>query len=505
MKSLKSTRSGGKTLDNRTVAAHLFSQVPDTPSTTDVLGNTDSSGLRKPSIDEDTEFFMSRSISADVSKTPTRSILKMDSNSFRTPSEKTSAPIRSISTSRSVSFRNTRTASESAAPSPLNPASSRAKTLPASQLTESLADYKLTHPSTQTPSRKQSMAGGPSPALLLEENSQLQKQLAKMKLFAQETDSLNKENQIEIQFLVEGKQRMLLEIKTLKEKYENAKTKIVDLEQKLIESERRGRGKGRVELIQDEVHEEILLTKIQLERENCQLKEEYEQVERENIKLKKRIEDMEKGNSSLKSDPELLATQKEIQTLRDLLRGRDLQILQLCLPQNAPPTLHQLYSHPSSSPTTPTISPRKDENEESMSPDTGRDSLHLTQELSQLISESNLLSQAALIPPSPSALLSSTPPSNASQGESLIQDMNEVVCDLVSSKLKIASLLTQLDVEGLKHQLLKTRLAKYATRVSQLEVENISLYSQINTLSSPGVPMQERRGSWYPAWLKKFL
>jgi hypothetical protein len=61
-------------------------------------------------------------------------------------------------------------------------------------------------------------------------------------------------------------------------------------------------------------------------------------------------------------------------------------------------------------------------------------------------------------------------------------------------------------VEVMKQKLLKSRLGKYATRVSQLEVENISLYSRINTLSTDSTSSsQESRSSWYPSWLRRYL
>jgi hypothetical protein len=200
------------------------------------------------------------------------------------------------------------------------------------------------------------------------------------------------------------------------------------------------------------------------------------------------------------------AQEKEIQCLREIIRCRDLQISLLCLPQSASPRfLQQFAAIPQ--PSSPEISPRKDTRADDLShlSDAGRDSVHdhLTQELSQLIADSATLSQA----PPVAAFLSPQPPADPNaNSEALMSDMSEVVSDLISSKLRIASLSTELDVEVMKQKLLKSRLGKYATRVSQLEVENISLYSRINTLSTDSTSSsQESRSSWYPSWLRRYL
>jgi hypothetical protein len=551
MKSLSQPRSS----EDRSLVSRNFSNVPDTPTTNDPPASqtqaTPSKGRTKNSISFSGEHdgAQTRSTSAELFATPRRSILKSEayqSQSVKTPNPATSKdlPVRSLSTSRSVSFRNIRSSSELVAPTPTDSKSPRARTLPASQLIDSLTDFNKFRASPHTPqsqshstaSRKQSMTGEPLPSLLLEENSKLQKELARLRLFSQEMDSLNKENQIEIQFLVEGKRRLGQENKHLKEKYEAVVRKTSELESQLEESERRGRGRREAVIQQQQqqreeeeeeaerqVRDEILLTKIQLETENSELKDSYEKLEREYLKLKRNVE---AGNGKtpiplLKTATAAAATaaaaqQKEIESLRDIIRCRDLQISLLCLPQSASPEFLQQFAsiphpYPLSSPET---SHRKEQRAEDLChlSDTGRDSLHLTQELSQLIADSATLSQA---PPvtlvSPQLMGNHDPNANAdananvAHSEALLNDMNEVVSDLISSKLRIASLSTELDVEVMKQKLLKSRLGKYATRVSQLEVENISLYSRINSLSTETETTSESRSSWYPSWLRRYL
>jgi hypothetical protein len=429
---------------------------------------------------------------------------------------------------RAVSFRDIRSSSELAVPSSSLSHSPRAKTLPASQLSETLSEFNLSRstsfpstpayvsgstsvtpaPSPLTPSRKSSLSLGPSTALLLEENSKLLKDVAKLRLFAQETDSLNRENQIEIQFLVEGKQRLLQENKKYKERLSESVARVEELTKKLAESERRGRGgrgRGRAahpsapeeEEDEREVREEILLTKIRLEEENAELRGSYERLEREHLKLKRRVE--EGGGAALSPPPPSASVQQEINSLRETIRCRDLQISLLCLPQTASQALHQivLTSSVEQSPLPPppsSLAALSTVTDDLVAPDSSRDSLDLTRELSQLTADSSLLSHAAPLPP-----LVSSAQISPELRDCLVQDMSEVVADLIASKLHIASLSTQLDVEAMKQRLLKTRLGKYATRVSQLEVENISLCSRISALQP------DRRGSWYPSWLQRYL
>jgi hypothetical protein len=519
---------------DKTLASKFFTSVPDTPST----GDQQPLDSIVHNSDDEADFSLTRSQSAEVvSTTPLRSILKPESQAAlspalgakTTPSRRPSAPdhplpVQSISGLRAVSFRDARSSSSEA--SPLFSHSPRAKTLPASQLAETLTDFNLTRPSPTTPSsatapsptpltpsRRGSLSvGGPSPALLLEENSRLVKEVAQFRLFAQETDSLNRENQIEIQFLMEGKGRLLADNRLCKEKLAESVARVEELKKRLAESERRGRGSGGVrareaEEDEREVREEILLTKIRLEEENTQLKESLERLEREHLKLKRKLEEGPDG-ATVTGPVSTLATQQEILSLRETLRCRDLQISRLCLPQTASQSLHQIVLSSSSLsgqlPSAMAGGVEDDLHSGGGGGDTTRDSLPLiSPELSQLLTDSALLSRAPPLPPP----ISSAPISPELR-DCLVADMNEVVADLIASKLLAASLSTQLDIEVMKQRLVKGRLGRYATRVSQLEVENIALCSRIALLLQPQTPApaSERRGSsWYPSWLQRYL
>ena len=560
--------------------------------------------VKKASINESTtttinstkDYSRSHSNSTDSigPSTPLRSILSSSrSLSSKTPFENTVTtpittptnppeirPVRSLSATRSVSFRGFKpsittitsdTIHESPESAYIRP---RTKTQLASEFTSSSSSPPSTTTTTfqekVTPTRRASVSFGKPTAKsslesplnnnilqtasaikFLEEISQLRKEITDLTQLGSEMEGLYKDSQIEIQYLLEGKRRIEIENKKLKEKYEQLEKIREGLEKKLTESKNDE---------DSEVHEEILWTKIQVEKENTELKLEYEKLEREFHKLKNKLEKNETKqhseipirNSITKIDQETkinLLEQQMIQ-LNEIIHCRDLQIKKLCLYNQIKNNYNSNYnsnknnklSNSENNSQTINLLDQTDEKDEENEKDiTERDNnnnnnshsnnnindmnndmnneLSIDQQIDRNNKEIALLSlsipqyhqnhQNHQIEPQSSMITSTTlttsQTSLSSSSEIMIDNqnqLNEIVSELIQCKLFLAINLTKIDTEKLRYKVLKYNQRKYLTKITELEVENVLLLTKFNKLAEEN---HLHTRSWYPKWLKKYI